>query len=44
MHMIGEEMLEATNNETGITLAALNKLKKTDSFIKESHRTEPAWF
>ncbi|KAF2649957.1 cytochrome P450 [Lophiostoma macrostomum CBS 122681] len=42
--MIREEIREATNNGRDISLASLKKLKKTDSFIRESHRLDPLGF
>ncbi|KAF2122024.1 cytochrome P450 [Lophiotrema nucula] len=38
VRMLREEMQEALKDDDEISLATLNKLKKTDSFIKESHR------
>lgn len=39
--VLRQEMLDALGDETSISLVTLNKLKKTDSFIKESHRLNP---
>ncbi|KAF2864692.1 cytochrome P450 [Massariosphaeria phaeospora] len=39
--MLRKEMREALDEDPHISLATLNKLKKTDSFIKESHRLNP---
>lgn len=36
-----EEMSEALKEHSGLKLATLTSLKKTDSFIKEAHRINP---
>jgi cytochrome P450 len=41
IRMLREEMLEALQDDAEISLTTLNKLKKTDSFLKESHRMNP---
>lgn len=39
--VLRKEMLDATEDGSKVTHSTLNKLKKTDSFIKESHRLNP---
>ncbi|PVH94597.1 cytochrome P450 [Periconia macrospinosa] len=45
LQMLREEMLEALPENSSVRLTTLNSdLKKTDSFIKESHRLNPLGF